>query len=136
MTAIPFVLSAALVVFWLARRYSKAEEPQHGPGPEELALMDLAATGDLGAATELIQRTHADDAALKKLAASDKAAAERLLERRSQQVQALTWAYESLERKATAAGYSEEKTSQVRTRIETLLKAAKRDRDWAERRAR
>ncbi len=122
---------AAVAGFLLLRRSRESL----GSSLEEGQLIDRAAEGDEGAAQELVRRGKAEEDALKARAATDRGAARQFLERKQQQLQALEWAKGALEEKAALAGYSAEKTAEVRARIENSLREAASDIRWARERS-
>lgn len=122
---------AAVAGFLLLRRSRQSL----GASLEERQLIDRAAAGDEGAAQELVRRGKAEEDALKGRAATDRGAARQFLEHKQQQLEALEWAREALEEKAALAGYSAEKTAEVRARIENSLREAASDIRWARERS-
>lgn len=122
---------AAVAGFLMLRRSRESL----GSSLVERQLIDRAAEGDESAAQELVRRGQAEEEALKARAATDAGAARQFLERKQQQLQALEWAQGALEEKAALAGYSAERTAEVRARIEHSLRETARDIQWARERS-
>jgi hypothetical protein len=102
---------------------------------EERNLIERAGAGDEEAARELGRRTEQEQAALRLKAASNPRIAGQYLAVKERELQALQWAESALDAKAAAAGYSAEKTAEVRARLEGMLREVERDIVWAKERA-
>ena len=125
---LPLALGVGLLLYFLHRTTTNRLVPT---SPEELALIDRAANGDESAAKELLRLGQQEEDGLRTRAATDPRAARQLLDRKQTHLKGLRWAEESLEAKAAAAGYSAEKTAEVRARIVRLIQETTRDIEWA-----
>jgi hypothetical protein len=120
---LPLGTLAAVIVAVLLRGRGKPRRLSD----EEQRLLNRAAEGDEKAAAELVHRAQVDETALRALAATDAGAALQYRLQKESQLKAVLRARESLAEKAAAAGYSAERTAEVRARIEAELASITRD---------
>ena len=120
---LPLSTLGVVIVLVLFRRRAKPRRLS----AEEQSLLNRAAEGDEKAAAELVRKAEADEAALRALAATDAGAALQYRLQKEGQLKALFRALDSLAEKAAAAGYSAERTAEVRARIEAEIGSITRD---------